>query len=134
VSDLYSAAENDKGKQQCAPFLHYTSFLGLHGEIVRVKALFNEGAMTSVMCASVFDNVKHRLGNWHPSSKHLRMADGAVVQSEAVWKGEVSIGGIQAQGEFEVLCSRGGWKFLFGKPLLQAFKAIHDYEVDEVQV
>ncbi|KAG2749751.1 hypothetical protein P692DRAFT_20693721, partial [Suillus brevipes Sb2] len=116
------------------PFLHYTSFLGSQGEIVRVKALFDEGAMTSVMCATVFNNVKHRLGNWSPSSKRLRMANGTVVQSEAVWKGEVSIGGVRAQGEFEVLHSGGGWKFLFGKPLLQAFKAIHDYEVDKVQV
>jgi hypothetical protein len=28
----------------------------------------------------------------------------------------------------------GGWSFLFGKPMLQAFKAIHDYETDQVQV
>jgi hypothetical protein len=28
------------------------------------------------------------------SSKHLCMANGAIVQSEAIWKGEVAIGGI----------------------------------------
>ncbi|KAG2349705.1 hypothetical protein BDR05DRAFT_871679, partial [Suillus weaverae] len=102
------------------------------GEVVRVKALFDEGAMMSVMCTSVFNDVKHRLGNWAPSTKRLHMANGAIVQSEVVWKGEVVIGGVQAQGEFEVLQSGGGWKFLFGKPLLRAFKAVHDYEVDEV--
>ncbi|KAG2053254.1 hypothetical protein BDR06DRAFT_830568, partial [Suillus hirtellus] len=116
------------------PFLQFTSFLGPNGEIVRVQALFDEGAMTSVMCKSVFERIKHRLGNWGPSTKRLRMANGAVVQSEAVWKGEVIIGGIKAQGEFEVLQSGGGWKFLFGKPLLHAFKAVHDYEVDEIRV
>jgi hypothetical protein len=62
------------------------------------------------------------------------MANSTIIKLEAVWKGEVIIGGIRAEGEFEVLQSRGGWKFLFRKPMLHAFKAVHDYEVDEVQV
>ncbi|KAG2135238.1 uncharacterized protein EDB93DRAFT_1107202 [Suillus bovinus] len=123
VSDLYSTAEEKDNKQWYLPFLQYTSFLGPQGKVVRVKALFNEGAMMSIMCSSVFNNVKHRLWNWTPSTKRLCMVNGAIVQLEAMWKGEVVIGG-----------SGGGWKFLFGKPLLQAFKAVHNYEVDEVQV
>ncbi|KAG2126350.1 uncharacterized protein EDB93DRAFT_1109684 [Suillus bovinus] len=122
-SDLYSTAEEKDNKQWYLPFLQYTSFLGPQGKVVRVKALFNEGAMMSIMCSSVFNNVKHRLWNWTPSTKRLCMVNGAIVQLEAMWKGEVVIGG-----------SGGGWKFLFGKPLLQAFKAVHNYEVDEVQV
>lgn len=62
------------------------------------------------------------------------MANRAVVQSEAVWKGEIVIGGVKARGEFEVLQSGGGWKFLFGKLLLQVFKAVHYYKVNEVRV
>jgi hypothetical protein len=94
ISDLYSTEEDKNGAPHCLPFLHYTAFIGPQGEVIRVKALFDEGAMMSVMCASVFNNVKHRLGNWTASSKRLCMANGAIVQSEAVWKGEVVIGGI----------------------------------------
>jgi hypothetical protein len=118
----------------CLPFLQNTSFVGLQGEIVRVKALFDEGAMISAMSSATFNKVKHRLGNWAPSSKSLHMANGTIVLSQAKWKGEVMVGGIRMQGEFEVFNSRGGWSFLFGKPMLQAFKAIHDYETDQVQV
>jgi hypothetical protein len=87
VIDLYSMENNERNlrrNQHCTPFLQFTSFLGPHGKIVRVQALFDEGAMTSVMCKSVFERVKHHLGNWSPSTKRLRMANGAVVQSEAV--------------------------------------------------
>ncbi|KAG2063691.1 hypothetical protein BDR04DRAFT_961134, partial [Suillus decipiens] len=74
------------------------------------------------------------LGNWGPSTKCLRMANRTITPSEAVWKGEVVIGGIQTVGEFKVFQSGGGWKFLFRKPLLRAFKAVHNYETDKVQV
>ncbi|KAJ8585783.1 hypothetical protein M405DRAFT_744702, partial [Rhizopogon salebrosus TDB-379] len=120
--------------QNCLPFLQHVSFAGPQGEIVRVKALFDEGAMVSAMCTSVFEQVKHRLGNWVPSTKRLRMANGTIVPSKAVWRGEVTINGISTQGEFEVFNSGGGWKFLFGKPLLFAFKAIHEYETDTVSI
>jgi hypothetical protein len=127
--------KNEKSNMQhCLPFLHQTSFLGPKGEVVRVQALFDEGAMTSDMRASVFNHIKHWLGNWHPSMKMLQMANSTIIKSEAVWKGEVIIGGICAEWEFEVLQSRGGWKFLFGEPMLHAFKAVHGYKVDEVQV
>ncbi|KIK41123.1 hypothetical protein CY34DRAFT_50702, partial [Suillus luteus UH-Slu-Lm8-n1] len=116
------------------PFLQNISFAGPQGEIVRVKALFDEGAMISAMCSSVFNKIKHRLGNWGPSSKRLRMANGTVVPSQAMWKGDITIGGIQARGEFEVFDSGNGWNFLFGKPMLRAFRAIHNYETDQVQV
>ncbi|KAG1774665.1 hypothetical protein EV702DRAFT_1237852 [Suillus placidus] len=62
------------------------------------------------------------------------MANGTIVPSKAVWRGEVVIAGIRTQGEFEVFDSGGGWSFLFGKPLLQAFKAVHEYETDTVRI
>jgi hypothetical protein len=34
----------------------------------------------------------------------------------------------------EVFDSSGGWSFLFRKPMLQAFKANHDYKQDTIQV
>ncbi|KAG1854359.1 hypothetical protein C8R48DRAFT_807979, partial [Suillus tomentosus] len=62
------------------------------------------------------------------------MANGAVIPSKATWKGEVTIDGIKTEGEFEVFESGGGWEFLLGKPLLQAFRAIHEYETDVVHI
>jgi hypothetical protein len=63
IIDLYSADEEEV-HHNCQPFLHYVSFAGPKGEIIRVKALFDEGAMISAMCTTVFDSIKHRLGNW----------------------------------------------------------------------
>jgi hypothetical protein len=55
-----------------------------------------------------------------------------VVQSEARWEGEVEVEGIRAKLAFEVFDSGGKWDFLFGKSLLETFKAIHNYERDEI--
>ncbi|KAG2742820.1 hypothetical protein P692DRAFT_201653941, partial [Suillus brevipes Sb2] len=132
IIDLYST---DGGEaQNCKPFLHHVAFTGPQGETVHVKALFDEGAMVSAMCATTFDSVKHHLGNWTTSTKQLRMANGALVPSKGTWKGEVTIAGVKAQGEFEVFSSGRGWKFLLGKPMLKAFKAIHEYETDTVYI
>jgi hypothetical protein len=35
---------------------------------------------------------------------------------------------------FEVFPSGGSWSFLFGKPLLEGFGAVHDYAVDTITV
>ncbi|KAG1824653.1 uncharacterized protein BJ212DRAFT_1260337, partial [Suillus subaureus] len=101
---------------------------------IRVTALFDKGAMISAMCSSFFEKIKHCLGNWTPSSKRLQMANGAIIPSHTTWRGEVEIKGIKAYGEFKVFDSGGRWKFLFGKPMLHAFKAIHNYQTDKVDI
>jgi hypothetical protein len=133
VIDLYSMDEEGT-HCNCQPFLHYIAFAGPKGEIIRVKALFDKGTMISVMCTTVFNSVKHHLGDWKTSTKRLRMANGTVVPSKGTWKGNVMIAGVEAPGEFEVFDSGGGWKFLFEKPMLQAFKAIHEYKTDIVHI
>jgi hypothetical protein len=110
------------------------TFTGPSGEKIQIEALFDEGAMISAMCTKTFKWVKHRLTNWEPSTKQLRMANGTIIPSKATWKGEVIIKGIKTRGEFKVFDSGGGWKFLLGKPLLQAFKAVHEYETDIVHI
>jgi len=90
--------------------------------------------MVAAMCTSVFDKVKHRLGNWGPSRRRLRMANGIIVPSQARWTGVINLGGVEARGAFEVFDSGSGWAFLFGKPLLRAFKARHNFEDDTVSV
>ncbi|KAG2336352.1 hypothetical protein BDR05DRAFT_896846, partial [Suillus weaverae] len=116
------------------PFIHQITLNRPKGEAVRVRALFDDGAMVAAMCTSVFDKVKHRLGNWSPSEKKLRMANGSIVNSDAKWLGIIEVGGVQVKGEFEVFNSGGGWAFLFGKPLLQSFKAEHDYKTDSIRI
>ena len=135
--DLYSVGEEDKTwgslKEKEVPFMHWLLLHGPRGEVVRVNALFDGGAMVGAMCASVFEKVKHRLhGQATPSSRLLRMANRIVIQSQAVWKGTLELKGIRMEGEFEVFDSGGGWKFLFGKPLLRCFQAVHDYDTDTV--
>lgn len=135
IIDLYSTEDvksNALRGQPCRPFLQNISLAGPNGENNRVKALFDEGAMVSAMCTSVFNHIKHRLGNWEPSTKKLRMANGTITLSKAVWRGEITLGGVMVQGEFKVFRSGGGWKFLLGKPLLRAFKAVHNYDRDKV--
>ena len=62
------------------------------------------------------------------------MANGTIILLEATWTGTIHIEGIEATGTFEVFNSGSGWSFLFGKPLLRAFRAKHDYDTDEVTI
>jgi hypothetical protein len=116
------------------PFVHKVQLLGPKGEIVRVHAVFNDGAMICMMCSQIYKKVKHRLQGWKPSKCVLHMANRVLVKSQAMWTGKVRLGSIQAEGTIEVFNSSRGWLFLFGKPMLQAFKANHDYEWDMIQV
>lgn len=66
IIDLYSVEPEEFMKVKEHPFVHYISLHSKNGEITRVKALFDGGAMVGAMCASFFHRVKHRLGNWSP--------------------------------------------------------------------
>ncbi|KAG1849001.1 hypothetical protein F4604DRAFT_1935078 [Suillus subluteus] len=139
IVDLYTVGYVKATRQQvdakeAVPFLHQVSLEGPKGEIIRVRALFDDGAMVGVMCTSVFNKVKHRLHNWTQSKRKLHMANGNIVSSLAKWEGTIEIEGVQARGEFEVFDSGGGWGFLFGKTMLQAFKAVHEYEMDTMVI
>ena len=137
ICDLYavgrSEAVSENGTAE-KPFVHEVQLLGPKGEIVRIRAVFDDGAMICGMSTQVYEKVKHRLQGWQPSKRVLRMANGALVKSQATWTGALRLGGIQVQGTVEVFDSGGGWSLLFGKPMLRAFKAIHDYEQDTIQV
>ena len=56
------------------------------------------------------------------------------MKSEARWEGEVEVNNIRTWVAIEVFDSGGKWDFLFGKTLLEAFKAVHNYEMDEIKV
>ena len=78
VVNLYSVGHEQVTRKMCnegieAPFQHTLRLLGPQGEVVRVAALFDGCAMVSVMCATVFEQVKHRLGEWKESTRQLRI-------------------------------------------------------------
>jgi hypothetical protein len=139
IIDLYSVGHEEVTRVMCnngveVPFQHTLHLLGPQGEIVRVAALFDGCAMVSAMCATVFEKVKHRLGEWRPSDKRLRMGNGTIVPSLAVWKGRMRLGEVTVNGEFEVFDSGSSWAFLLGKPLLRTFRATQAYETDTVNI
>jgi len=127
-------SDEQESKEETKPFIHQVQFLGPQGEIVRIWGLFDDGAMKEAMSTTMFHKVKHRLGRSQPSPITLRMANGSLVKSLATWEGTIQVGGVQTHGSFEVFDSCGSWDFLFGKRLLKAFKAVHDYDNDEVIV
>ncbi|KAG2743095.1 hypothetical protein P692DRAFT_20700954, partial [Suillus brevipes Sb2] len=139
IVDLYTAGHATTTKdlldsKEAVPFTHSVSLEGPQGETVRVRGLFDDGAMISAMCTSIYEKVKHRLGNWSQSTRKLRMANGNIVNSLVKWNGTICINGVKTQGEFEVFDSGGGWGFLLGKPILQAFEAVHDYKTDVISI
>ncbi|THU78994.1 hypothetical protein K435DRAFT_561883, partial [Dendrothele bispora CBS 962.96] len=116
------------------PFVHKISIVGWEGRLVPVDGLFDDGAMVSAMSTSKYNELKNDLHRLLPSRCTLRMANGAEVPSVGCWKGGFEIDGVKAVGEFEVFEGGTSWDFLVGKPLLQAFKAIHRYDNDTVEV
>ena len=137
--DLYSATYSDQNHtigmhSKPVPFIHPITLTSPDGTTSRVDALFDDSAMAGAMSTSTFNTIKHGLFGWQQSSRALHMANGVIVPSEATWTGTIHVEGVEATGTFEVFDSGGGWSFLFGKPLLQAFKAKHDYETDEVTI
>lgn len=77
------ASKEEEKRKGTRPFIHQIQLHGLQGEIVRVWANVDDGAMKEVMSTTMFRKVKHRLGSSSPSSQLLRVANRAVVESEA---------------------------------------------------
>ena len=132
ICDVYTVGYNPKRAAQ--PFIQQLNILPANGKVIRVQANFDDGALINAMSTTKFNEVERYLGRYKPSSRWLRMANGAIVRAIAAWEGEMEIGGVKTQGSFEVFDSGDSWEFLFGKPLLAAFNAIHEYKTDTVTV
>jgi transposase InsO family protein len=122
------------GSRKVLPFKTTIKILGKNDEMIPVMALVDDGAMVAAMDSTYFRRIAHQLNNLKMSTKRLRMANGTIVRSITKWSGKISVNGIETEAEFEVFDSGGSWDFLFGKPLLNAFKAIHDYEKEVIEV
>lgn len=102
------------------------------GKPIKVKALFDGGAMIGAICTSIYQKIGKQLGNWKPSTRILQMANGAQAQSQATWSGKIELGRRVEEGSFEVFESGNGWEFLFGKPLLWLFQISQNFATDEI--
>jgi hypothetical protein len=131
--DIYTMEEENL-ETRTLPFIHPVELKGEKGIPSSVDGLFDGGAMINSICNTVFPVLQSTLGALTPSMKTLRMADGTRVPSQGCWSGDVSLGGRTVKGSFEVFPSGSGWSLLFGKPLLEKFKAVHDYETDTLKI
>jgi hypothetical protein len=132
VFDLYAVGHNSK--QAAIPFIHQLNILDPNGKTTQVTANVDDRALINAMSAAKFNDIKHNIGHYRPSSRLLRMANGVIVGAIAVWEGEVEIEGVKTNCSFEVFDSGDSWEFLFGKPLLKSFNAIHNYKNDTIIV
>jgi hypothetical protein len=130
IVDLYTVSDSEQEGKKTIPFVHNIALMGPKGEVVRMRSVFDDGAMVSAIDRQVYNRVRHRLSSLGPSTRILCMADGCLLPSIGVWTGVVDVDGLTREGNFEVFDSGGAWALLFGKPLLEAFEAIHDYKAD----
>jgi hypothetical protein len=68
IVDLYAVgAKTKEGEKTTSPFIHQIQLQGPQGEVVRVWATFDEGALMEAMSTQTFEKVKHRLSTLQPS-------------------------------------------------------------------
>ena len=133
VFELYDV-DSLRVEEASIPFVHGVELAGPKGEIVRFRSVFDDGALVNAIDETLYHTLKGRLTALTPSQKILRMADGRKVPSAGEWRGRVTVKGTSREGVFEVFKSCNAWAMLFGKPLLQAFNAVHDYANDTIRV
>ncbi|KAF8816017.1 hypothetical protein BYT27DRAFT_7020408, partial [Phlegmacium glaucopus] len=136
ILDLYGigSLQREKGEKVSIPFVHGVELAGPRGETVRFRSVFDDGAMTSAIDENMYLASQGRLSALEPSAKVLRMADGRLVASAGVWRGWVTVKGASRKAVFEVFNSNNAWALLVGKPLLEAFSAVHDYSDDIIRI
>ncbi|KAJ3902955.1 hypothetical protein F5879DRAFT_804480, partial [Lentinula edodes] len=130
ILDVYSVHGDES--HISSPFSMDISLKDSEGKHAEVEAMVDDGAMVAAMDVAVYEELRDKLGGWEPTERKFRMANGSVVPGTAHWKGRVSVKGVEEDGGFEVFDSGGSWKFLFGKPLLERFSAVHDYRKDAI--
>ncbi|KAJ3804357.1 hypothetical protein F5876DRAFT_83317 [Lentinula aff. lateritia] len=130
ILDVYTV--HNGNSHISSPFSMDISLSNFDGRQAAVEAMVDDSAMVAAMDVAVYERLRTTIGGWEPTQQKFRMANGSVVPGTARWKGHVSVQGMKVDGEFEVFDSGGGWKFLFGKPLLERFAAVHDYQKDAI--
>jgi len=127
IAEIYTVAmeSGEFQLEESNPFIHGVALHGPKGEIVRLRGVFDDGAMINAIDSRVFSIVKHRLSRPKESDRILRMADGSLIPSAGTWTGIIEVGGVSLDGTFEIFPSGNSWALLFGKPLLRTFNMTH---------
>ena len=136
---MYNTQEFDQlkvyfvgGKEETVPFERHINLVDKNDGRISLKATFDDGAMVNVIDAATFNMVKDKLTRTLPSPRVLRMANGTLIPSEGSWLGDIVVEGVRIGGAFEIFPSGGAWQILLGKPILQSFRAVHEYVTDTI--
>jgi hypothetical protein len=78
-----------KPKRMSMPFICGIEVEGLKGELERVRALEDDGAMVNTMCTALYGVIRHHIGELQPSGKTLHMANRVLVPSRGYWEGYI---------------------------------------------
>ena len=129
LADIYTMGSESKGKEleESQLFVHGVKLHGPKEEIVRLKGVFDDGAMINTMDSGVFKKIEQRLSEVTPSDWLLQMADGMIMPSVGRWSGTIEVCGIQRNSMFKLFLSGGSWALLFKKPLMKTFDMEHCY-------
>ena len=79
-----------------------------------------------------WDRYGHCLSALHPSSTHIKVANGTKLKPLGKWFGTIRVGGVSAASWFKVFDSHGAFDVILGKPWLTQVKATHDYDTDQL--
>jgi hypothetical protein len=111
IYDLYEVGAL-RGEETSLPFIHGVELAGPRGEVVRFRSVFDDGASVNAIDETLYQTLKGRLSALLPSGKILRMADGRLIPSVGVWRGKVTVKGVNHQGVYEIFKSNGAWAML----------------------
>ncbi|KAJ3710025.1 hypothetical protein C8R42DRAFT_597829, partial [Lentinula raphanica] len=132
IVDIYKV--HDDESHRTTPFRLVLTLKDEKGRYADVEAMVDDGAMIAAIDTKIYESIRSELGGWRSSTKKLRMANGRIVKAEAEWSGQVEVGKAKVKADCVVFDSGGGWGFLFGKPLLEKFRATQRYEEGSLEV
>jgi hypothetical protein len=89
--DVYSVGEEGNA----IPFEKEINLIGVNGELVALKATFDDCAMVNVIDKVAFEEVRNQLSEPQPSRKVMRMANGALIPSNGSWSGVVVVDSVR---------------------------------------
>jgi hypothetical protein len=72
IVDLYAVGiEEHEPKRASLPFICGIEVEGPWGELERIRALEDDGAMVNAMCTALYETIRHRIGALRHSGKTL---------------------------------------------------------------
>ena len=89
------------------PFEKEIMLVGVDKGLVGIRATFDDGAMVNIIDTKIFGLIKDLISPWRKSPKVLRMANGILIPLEGTWTRTIVVGGIRAEGSFEIFPSHG---------------------------